>query len=243
MGKTRAAYPPEFRLQMVDLVRVGHSPEELAREFEPTAQSIMNWLAQCERNAGRGDGGLTNGDRPPRCLTVTLDEFVSIAGYHRKHMIWRRCFRRCGGPTWTSIAPCSVSSRTSRRCAPVPQAASWTRPARDALPEAGRLRGMVRLVSPRNAIWILDPEKAASEAMVTSQHGQFRTSLDMADISNWSSASAGVCQASVFRGLVLRAAATAAMSSALCMLSSVPLGTYWRSSPLVFSLVPRCHGL
>src|SRR5215469_4209393 len=114
---------------------------------------------------------------------------------------------------------------------------------RRARPEAGRLRGMVRLVSPRNAIWILDPEKAASEAMVTSQHGQFRTSLEMADISNWSSASAGVCQASVFRGLVLRAAATAAMSSALCMLRSVPLGKYWRSSPLVFSLVPRCHGL
>ena len=22
-----------------------------------------------------------------------------------------------------------------------------------------------------------------------------------------------------------------------------PLGKYWRSSPLVFSLVPRCHGL
>ena len=24
---------------------------------------------------------------------------------------------------------------------------------------------------------------------------------------------------------------------------SVPFGKYWRSSPLVFSLVPRCHGL
>ena len=42
MGKTRAAYPPEFRRQMVDLVRAGRSPEELAREFEPTAQSIRN---------------------------------------------------------------------------------------------------------------------------------------------------------------------------------------------------------
>ena len=93
----------------------------------------------------------------------------------------------------------------------------------------GRLRGMVRLVSPRNAIWIcnldLGSGEVASEAMVTSQHGQFRTSLDVVDISNWSSASAGVCQASVFRGLVLRAAATAAMSSALCMLRSVP---FWK---------------
>jgi hypothetical protein len=40
MGKTRAAYPSEFRRQMVELVRAGRSPEELAREFEPTAQSI-----------------------------------------------------------------------------------------------------------------------------------------------------------------------------------------------------------
>jgi hypothetical protein len=55
--------------------------------------------------------------------------------------------------------------------------------------------------------------------------------------------STGVFQSSVLRGRELRAAATAAISSALCMLRSVPLGKYWRSSPLVFSLVPRCHGL
>src|SRR6266404_2353504 len=29
----------------------------------------------------------------------------------------------------------------------------------------------------------------------------------------------------------------------LCALRSVPFGKYWRSNPLVFSLVPRCHGL
>lgn len=29
---------------------------------------------------------------------MTLDEFISIAGYHRKHVIWRRCFRRCWWP-------------------------------------------------------------------------------------------------------------------------------------------------
>src|SRR4029077_6534855 len=63
MAKTRPPYPPEFRRQMVELVRAGRSPEELAREFEPTAQSIRNWLAQCERNAGRGDGGLTTAER------------------------------------------------------------------------------------------------------------------------------------------------------------------------------------
>src|SRR4051794_34537842 len=61
--------------------------------------------------------------------------------------------------------------------------------------------------------------------------------------SNWSSASAGVLQSSVFRGLALRAIATAVRSSALCTLRSVPFAKYWRSSPLVFSFVPRCQGL
>ena len=65
----------------------------------------------------------------------------------------------------------------------------------------------------------------------------------LADRNNSSSASAGVLQTSVLRGLVLRTAATAAISSALCMLRSVPFGKYWRKSPLVFSLVARCHGL
>jgi hypothetical protein len=38
MAKTRPPYTPEFRRQMVELVRAGRSPEELAQEFEPTAQ-------------------------------------------------------------------------------------------------------------------------------------------------------------------------------------------------------------
>ena len=61
MAKTRVPYPPEFRRQMVALVRAGRTPEELGEEFEPTAQSIRNWVAQSERNADRGDGGPDDG--------------------------------------------------------------------------------------------------------------------------------------------------------------------------------------
>jgi transposase-like protein len=63
MAKTRLPYAAEFRRQMVELVRAGRTPEELATEFEPTAQSIRNWVAQSNRNAGRGDGGLTTAER------------------------------------------------------------------------------------------------------------------------------------------------------------------------------------
>ena len=53
MPKTRPPYSPEFRRQMVDLVRSGRSPEDLSREFEPTAQSISNWVVQADKQEGR----------------------------------------------------------------------------------------------------------------------------------------------------------------------------------------------
>ena len=48
----------------------------------------------------------------------------------------------------------------------------------------------------------------------------------LADRRSSSSASAGVLHSSVLRGRVLRAVATAAISSALCTLRSVPFGKY-----------------
>ena len=63
MSKTRPPYTPEFRRQMIELVRAGRSPDELAKEFEPTAQSIRNWVAQAERDAGRRTDGLSSSER------------------------------------------------------------------------------------------------------------------------------------------------------------------------------------
>ena len=48
---------------MVDLVRSGRTPEELAREFEPTAQVIWNWVRQADRDGGRREDGLPSVDR------------------------------------------------------------------------------------------------------------------------------------------------------------------------------------
>ena len=53
MPKTRVPYSPEFRRQMVDLARAGRDPDDLAREFEPTAQSIRNWIALADKKEGR----------------------------------------------------------------------------------------------------------------------------------------------------------------------------------------------
>jgi transposase len=48
---------------MVEFVRSGRTPEELSREFEPTAQSIMNCVRQTERDAGRRTDGPTSVER------------------------------------------------------------------------------------------------------------------------------------------------------------------------------------
>lgn len=61
--RTRPLYPPEFRRQMVELVRAGRTPEELAREFELSSQTIRNWLKRAERDNGRRHDGLTTAER------------------------------------------------------------------------------------------------------------------------------------------------------------------------------------
>ena len=60
MPRYRTAYPPELRRQMVDLVRSGRTPEELAREFEPTAQSNSTWVKQADRDNGKRSDGPMN---------------------------------------------------------------------------------------------------------------------------------------------------------------------------------------
>jgi transposase len=63
MPKSKPPYPPEFRRRMVELVRAGRQPEELAEKFEPSAQSIRNWVVQADRDEGRRSDGLTSTER------------------------------------------------------------------------------------------------------------------------------------------------------------------------------------
>ena len=62
-SKWAKRYPPEFRRQMVELVRAGREPGELTKEFGCSIWSIRKWVAQTDRDAGRGDGGLTSAER------------------------------------------------------------------------------------------------------------------------------------------------------------------------------------
>ena len=62
-NRGRIRYAPEFQRQMVELVRAGRTPEELAREFEPTANTIRHWVKQSDLDEGRRSDGLTTGER------------------------------------------------------------------------------------------------------------------------------------------------------------------------------------
>ena len=46
MPRTRNPYPAEFREQLVALARAGRSVESLAREYEPCAATIHDWVKQ-----------------------------------------------------------------------------------------------------------------------------------------------------------------------------------------------------
>ena len=52
MPRTRPPYPPEFREQLIALHRAGRTVEELAAEFEPSAQTIRNWITHAAATAG-----------------------------------------------------------------------------------------------------------------------------------------------------------------------------------------------
>src|SRR5262245_32756011 len=63
MPKSRPPYPPEFRRRIVELVGKGRTPEELARQFEPSAQAIRNGVKQAVLDLGQRSDGLATEER------------------------------------------------------------------------------------------------------------------------------------------------------------------------------------
>ena len=62
MGK-RKRYAAELQQELVRLVRGGRSPEDLAREYEPSATVIRKWTRQAQLDDGTRTDGLTTTER------------------------------------------------------------------------------------------------------------------------------------------------------------------------------------
>jgi transposase len=57
MPKSHPPYAAAYRRRIIELARAGRSINELAREFEPSANAIRDWLKQAGLDEGlRSDG-------------------------------------------------------------------------------------------------------------------------------------------------------------------------------------------
>jgi transposase len=63
MPKSHPPYSPELRRRLVEMVRAGRTPGELAEEFEPSEQCIRNWVKQADRDSGKRQDGLTSAEK------------------------------------------------------------------------------------------------------------------------------------------------------------------------------------
>ncbi|MGX7709582.1 IS3 family transposase [Methylobacterium sp. Gmos1] len=91
MPHTRPPYPAEFRRQIVELVRAGRDPTDLAREFEPSAQAIRNWVAQADKTEER---------REAKTETLTAaerEELIRLRREVRQLRLERDILSKAGG--------------------------------------------------------------------------------------------------------------------------------------------------
>lgn len=58
-----AANPAAYRERIIALARAGRSPKELAKEFEPSVQTIRNWVFHDGADRGERPEALTTEER------------------------------------------------------------------------------------------------------------------------------------------------------------------------------------
>ncbi len=80
MPRRPAAYPAAYREQIIALARAGRSPKELAKEFEPSEQTIRNWLFQ---------DGADRGERPEAMTTEERAELQRLRRENRQLKVER----------------------------------------------------------------------------------------------------------------------------------------------------------
>ena len=88
MTKRPRRHTEDFRRQMIDLVRSGRTPEELSREFDPSAQAIRNWVAPAGSEDSGGDDwseGERRELREAKQKIRRLEEEIDIL---RKAAVW-----------------------------------------------------------------------------------------------------------------------------------------------------------
>jgi hypothetical protein len=93
---------------MVELVRAGRNPDDLAREFEPSGHSIRAWVARADRHEGR------RAEAPPGlAAAVTGRRFLAV--HWDRSLPPREAAEKAGAPVaWTSIATMPIEPTRAR---------------------------------------------------------------------------------------------------------------------------------
>ena len=73
MSRHKAPYAEEFRRQIVELVKAGRNPKDLAREFGCHVSSIHNWVSRASHKESAGPTG-----------TLSSAEREELIGLRRK---------------------------------------------------------------------------------------------------------------------------------------------------------------
>ena len=105
MSKKTIRYTPEFKQQMVALVRSGRAPASLGKEYGPTPWSIALWVKQDARNGGKGDGGLSSVER---------EELTRLRHENRKLKEEREILSKAAAWFATENGPSKRSSGSSK---------------------------------------------------------------------------------------------------------------------------------
>ena len=102
MPRTHPPYAPEYRRRIIELARAGRSIDELAREFEPSANAIREWVKQAALDKGLRSDGLT---------TAAHEELNRLRRENRVLREEREILAKAAA--WFATATGSVPSRRS----------------------------------------------------------------------------------------------------------------------------------
>jgi transposase len=116
MPKKARLYPGEFRQRIVELFRQGRSAEALARQFEPSAQAIRNWVRQADREEGK---------RPEELTSLEQEELRRLRRENRLLREEREILKKAAA--WFAREASATPSKESSSGAPTRPSIPWRR--------------------------------------------------------------------------------------------------------------------
>jgi len=115
MSTAKPPYSAQFRSQILELVRAGRKPSELAREFGCHVTSILHWMRQEQKLSE--PGALTQAEREElkelrrQLKQVQWERDILAKGDEEQKTVWETVFPR---NAWFANSSVATSDRLTR---------------------------------------------------------------------------------------------------------------------------------